>query len=78
MSYVCTNKTTKHKTIKSKKTKSKDNDKKELINRIINEYRLKMNSFNPNGNSPNLFVKKLELRMKQYYGLYKSNKDNVK
>mgnify|MGYP001407596922 CR=1 FL=1 len=68
MSYICTNKT----------TKSTDNKKKDLINRIINEYRLKMNSFNPNGNSPNLFVKKLELRMKQYYGLYRSNKDNVK
>jgi hypothetical protein len=68
MSYVCNNKT----------TKSRDKKKKDLINKIINEYRLKMNSFNPNGNSPNLFVKKLELRMKQYYGLYRSSKDSVK
>ena len=68
MSYVCS----------PKITKSIDNKKKDLINKIINEYRLKMNSFNPDGKSPNLFVKKLEFRLQQYYGLYKSKKDKVK
>ena len=34
---------------------------------IINEYSLKRNNFNPNGNSPNKFIKKLEYRMKKYY-----------
>ena len=34
---------------------------------IINEYSLKRNNFNPNGNSPNKFIEKLEYRMKKYY-----------
>ena len=34
---------------------------------IINEYSLKRNNFNPNWNSPNKFIEKLEYRMKKYY-----------
>jgi len=51
----------KEKNIKENKTK-----------KIVAEYRLKMNSFFPNNKSPNLFVKKLEFRMKQYYNVYSS------
>ena len=36
---------------------------------IINEYCLKKGSFNPNKNSPNIFMRKLESRLKQYYNL---------
>tara|TARA_B110000967_G_scaffold204335_1_gene246632 strand:+ start:716 stop:910 length:195 start_codon:yes stop_codon:yes gene_type:complete len=40
---------------------------------IIEEYSLKQNSFNPKKPSPNIFIKKLEIRMKMYYkDLYKS------
>ena len=37
-----------------------------------------MNSFNPKGKSPNLFVNKLEYRMKQYYDLYNSKNEDMK
>jgi hypothetical protein len=44
-----------------------------LLDNIINEYCLKRNSFNPTIPSPNLFIGKLELRMKKYYdNLYNS------
>ena len=40
---------------------------------IQQEYSLKRNKFNPEPFSPNLFVAKLELRMRAYYTtLYKS------
>lgn len=49
----------------------KNND---LLDNIINEYCLKRNSFNPSNPSPNIFIGKLELRMKKYYSnLYNSN-----
>lgn len=38
-----------------------------IINNIIKEYSLKRNNFNPNGNSPNKFLIKLEQRMRIYY-----------
>ena len=59
----------------SKSTNNKDNKN---FKKIINEYRLKMNSFNPKNNSPNMFISKLELRMKYYYGLYKSKNISIK
>ena len=61
---------------KSIKVNSKT--KKIIIEKIINEYKIKMNSFNPKGNSPNFFVNKLEYRMKQYYNLYNSKNDSMK
>jgi hypothetical protein len=45
---------------------------------IIKEYKFKMNSFYPGKDSPNIFVNKLEYRMKQYYNLYKSKKEIMK
>jgi hypothetical protein len=62
-------------TKKQKKSK-KTNQKK--TKEIIKEYKLKMNSFYPGKSSPNIFVNKLEYRMKQYYNLYKSKKDIMK
>ncbi len=47
----------------SKKSK-KD---KTLISRILDEYELKQNNFNPNKPSPNRFMNKLKIRMKLYY-----------
>jgi hypothetical protein len=42
---------------------------------IIQEYSLKQSNFNPSKQSPNVFIKKLEIRMKMYYrDLYKSYK----
>jgi hypothetical protein len=47
--------------------------KTDLLDNIINEYCLKRNSFHPKNPSPNIFIGKLELRMKKYYSkLYNS------
>lgn len=47
---------------------SKKNKKeKSLINKILSEYELKQNNFNPNKPSPNIFMNKLKIRMKMYY-----------
>ena len=54
-------------------SKSVNDNKKKFIKEIINEYSLKRNNFNPSKPSPNLFIKKLEIRMKKYYkDLYSS------
>jgi len=46
--------------------------KTELAN-ILEEYSLKQQNFDPKKPSPNVFIKKLEIRMKMYYrDLYKS------
>ena len=43
------------------------------LNNILQEYSLKQNNFDPKKPSPNVFIKKLETRMKMYYkDLYKS------
>ena len=62
----------------NKKSKVNSKTKKNLIKKIINEYKMKMNSFNPKGDSPNFFVNKLEHRMKQYYNLYNSKNEIMK
>ena len=57
---------------KRRTTYSKSN-KDNVLDNIIQEYCLKRNSFNPAHPSPNLFIGKLEFRMKQYYNnLYKT------
>jgi hypothetical protein len=48
------------------------------IETIIREYRIKRSSFNPKKASPNIFVNKLEYRLKQYYDLYKFKKEITK
>jgi hypothetical protein len=59
--------------MKRRETKNKKTSKKTSTNTIIEEYSLKQSSFNPKKPSPNLFIKKLEIRMKMYYrDLYKS------
>lgn len=40
---------------------------KSLISKILDEYDLKQNNFNPNKPSPNRFMNKLKMRMKMYY-----------
>jgi len=56
---------------KKPKTNSLDN--------IINEYCLKRNSFHPKNPSPNIFIGKLEFRMKKYYNkLYNSTIEYTK
>jgi hypothetical protein len=43
------------------------------LQNIIKEYEQKQNNFDPSKPSPNLFIKKLEIRMKRYYhDLYNS------
>ena len=50
-----------------------------LLKTIQKEYELKRNSFYPCGNSPNLFMSKLELRLKIYYkSLYNDIKEAMK
>ena len=52
------------------------NKQSELLDNIINEYCLKRNSFHPKNPSPNIFIGKLELRMKKYYNsLYNSTRE---
>ncbi len=58
--------------------KTKNANKRKSLKNILNEYKLKMNSFHPKGDSPNIFVNKLEYRMKHYYNLYKSKNDIMK
>ena len=53
----------------------KNKKKSFLVKKIINEYKLKRNSFYPKDNSPNVFMKKLEYRMKHYYELYRSKNE---
>jgi hypothetical protein len=40
---------------------------KSLISKILDEYELKQNNFNPHKPSPNRFMNKLKMRMKLYY-----------
>ena len=52
------------------------NKQSQLLDNIINEYCLKRNSFHPKNPSPNIFIGKLELRMKKYYNsLYNSTRE---
>jgi hypothetical protein len=47
---------------------SKKNKKEKMtIQKILEEYELKQNNFNPNKPSPNVFMNKLQIRMKLYY-----------
>ena len=46
--------------------------------KIVDEYCSKRGSFNPNKPSPNIFMKKLELRLKQYYNLFNSQNLRIK
>ncbi len=49
--------------------------KKDVLKDILEEYCLKRNSFNPASPSPNIFLGKLELRMKKYYNnMYNSSR----
>lgn len=59
-------------------SKKKNIKKNEIVQKILKEYKLKMNSFHPKGDSPNIFVNKLEYRMNQYFNLYKSKNDSIK
>ena len=58
----------------SNKGKSHQKQKRTDVEKITHEYFLKQNLFDPKKmSSPNIFMEKLEKRMKQYYdGLYKS------
>ena len=57
----------------AKMQKRKKETKSQVLEDILEEYCLKRNSFNPAHPSPNLFIGKLEFRMKQYYNnLYKT------
>ena len=54
---------------------SNDKKEKKIFNEtILKEYKVIRQSFNPNDKSPNLFNKRLQLRMKSYYDLL--NKKN--
>ncbi len=59
----------------SRKERTRISQQKTQISEdILEEYCLKRNSFNPAHPSPNIFIGKLEYRMKKYYNnLYKSD-----
>ena len=55
------------------KKKQKKTELNTELSNILQEYSLKQNNFDPNKPSPNVFIKKLEIRMKMYYkDLYNS------
>lgn len=61
------------KTTRRERTR-KSQHKTQILEDILEEYCLKRNSFNPSHPSPNIFIGKLEYRMKKYYNnLYKSD-----
>ena len=61
------------KTTRRERTR-KSQYKTQILEDILEEYCLKRNSFNPSHPSPNIFIGKLEYRMKKYYNnLYKSD-----
>ena len=51
---------------------------KKNTDQIFEEYSLKKGKFDPNSTSPNQFIKKLELRMKNYYAFYKDSSSSDK
>ena len=51
---------------------------KKNAEQIFEEYSLKKGKFDPNSTSPNEFIKKLELRMKNYYAFYSESSENDK
>ena len=61
------------KRIRANKVKTRTNSKKsDVLENIIEEYCLKRNSFNPTHPYQNVFIGKLQVRMRQYYNnLYK-------
>ena len=59
--------------IPKRKTEKRKNSDTEILDNIIQEYCLKRNQFNPRKTSPNLFSKKLQHRMKQYYNTLSSS-----
>ena len=59
------------KTTRRERTR-KSQHKTQILEDILEEYCLKRNSFNPTHPSPNVFIGKLQVRMRQYYNnLYK-------
>ena len=60
--------------LKSKNNcKIKKGVKSEILENIFDEYSLKRNKFDPNKPSPNMFTKKLQFRVKQYYNTLSSS-----
>ena len=47
-----------------------------ILDHIQKEYCLKRNNFDPHGPSPNIFMTKLELRMKAYYNSFCRSKNS--
>ena len=56
-----------------RKTESKNINKNKILENILDEYSLKRNRFDPNKPSPDMFTKKLQFRMKQYYNTLSSS-----
>ena len=55
--------------------KHKRNSK--ILDDIQSEYCLKRNNFDPAGPSPNIFINKLELRMKAYYNSFCRSRNSI-
>ena len=48
-----------------------------ILDDIQSEYCLKRNNFDPAGPSPNIFISKLELRMKAYYNSFCRSRKSI-
>ena len=55
----------------------KHTHKANILDDIQSEYCLKRNNFDPAGPSPNLFINKLELRMKAYYNSFCRSRNSI-
>jgi|SaaInlStandDraft_1057018.scaffolds.fasta_scaffold84702_2 hypothetical protein len=64
--------------VKRKIRASKDSNLNTILDEIQQEYGLKRIQFNPKGPSPNVFMGKLQKRMKTYYHSLSNNRTSFK
>ena len=57
--------------------RKKNTHNAKILDDIQSEYCLKRNNFDPAGPSPNLFINKLELRMKAYYNSFCRSRNSI-
>ena len=62
--------------ISIRKNEKKKSIKSQILDNIKQEYSLKRNKFDPNKPSPDMFSKKLQIRMKAYYNTLYSSSPN--
>ena len=57
--------------------RKKNTHNAKILDDIQSEYCLKRNNFDPAGPSPNIFIRKLELRVKAYYNSFCRSRKSI-